>query len=86
MSIWNASSGQELLTLNSHEVGIESMDWSPDGSRLAVAGLDDTVQIYAVEIHELLKLARARITRAPRDLTPEECLRYFQSKTCPPLP
>ena len=53
----------------------------------ALQSLDWTAPFrYAVEIHDLLKLARARITRDPRDLTPEECLRYFQSTTCPPLP
>jgi hypothetical protein len=39
-----------------------------------------------MDIRELLKLARSRITRDPPDLTSDECLRYFQSKTCPPLP
>jgi len=41
------------------------------------------VQIYAMDIHDLLKLARSRVTR---NLTPDECQRYFQSEKCPPLP
>ena len=60
-----------------------SVAWSPDGKRLATASDDETVQIYAMDIHDLLKLARSRVTR---DLTPDECLRYFQSEKCPPLP
>jgi hypothetical protein len=57
--------------------------WSPDGKRLASADADGIVQVYAIDIDDLLKLAHSRITR---DLTPEECQRYFQSKKCPPLP
>lgn len=62
---------------------VTSVAWSPDGRRLATASGDGTVQIYAMDIHDLLKLARSRVTR---DLTPDECLRYFQSTSCPPLP
>jgi hypothetical protein len=36
-----------------------------------------------MDIRDLLKFARSRVTR---DLTPDECQRYFQAKTCPPLP
>jgi hypothetical protein len=40
------------------------------------------VQIYTMDPHELLDLARRRVTR---NLTPEES-RYFQSEKCPRLP
>jgi hypothetical protein len=50
---------------------------------MATAGEDGTVQVYVMDIHDLLKLARSRVTR---DLTPDECKRYFQSEKCPPLP
>ena len=80
---WDATSGQELLTLRGHDSKVLSVAWSPDGKRLASSGEDGIVQIYAMDIHDLLNLARSRVTR---DLTPDECLRYFQSKSCPPLP
>jgi len=57
--------------------------YSPDGKRLATASEDKTVQVYAIDIRELLNLARSRVTR---DFTPDECQRYFQSEKCPPLP
>ena len=124
--VWDAASGQEVLTLKATAAYVNSVAWSPDGKRLATAsdgrdgegvgrgqrpgsadpeaatqrcvqrGLepgrqaaghrlcgDGTVQIYAIDIQQLLNLARSRVTR---DLTPDECKRYFQTETCPPLP
>jgi hypothetical protein len=57
--------------------------FSPDGKRLATASGDSAVQVYAFDLSELLNLARGRVTRS---FTVEECQRYFQSQTCPPLP
>ena len=59
------------------------MAFSPDGKRLATANADGTVQVYALDLRELLNLARSRVTRT---FTADECQRYFQSGTCPPLP
>ena len=77
------ASGKELLTLRGHSGSVNGVAYSPDGKRLATASQDGTVQVYAIDIHELLNLARSRVTR---DFTPEECKRYFQSEKCPPLP
>jgi WD40 repeat protein len=57
--------------------------FSPDGKRLATASEDWSVQVYALDLRELLKLARSRVTRT---FTTEECQSYFQSVTCPSLP
>ena len=46
------------------------------GKRLATASADETVPTYALDIRELLDLARSRVTRTPRSFTPEECTRY----------
>jgi WD40 repeat protein len=83
IKVWGMSSAQELLTLHGFSRRVLRVAFSPNGKRLAAAGSDGVVQVYAMDIHDLLKLARSRVTR---DLTPDECLRYFQSKTCPPLP
>ena len=81
--VWDAESGKELLTLRGHSGPVNGVAFSPDGKRLATASGDGTVQVYAFSLRELLNLARSRITRT---LTAEECQRYFQSGTCPPLP
>jgi WD40 repeat protein len=81
--VWDAESGRQLLTLHGQSGAVMSVAFSPDGKRLAGASNDATVQIYALDLRELLNLARSRVTRA---LTSEECQRYFQSETCPALP
>jgi WD40 repeat protein len=81
--VWDSASGKELLTLPGHTKSVESVAWSPDGKRLASAGADGIVQVYAMDIHDLMKLARGRVTR---ELTPEECERYLQNRKCSALP
>jgi hypothetical protein len=81
--VWDAISGQELLTLRGHTSSVYGLAFSPDGKRLATASDDDTVQVYALDIDDLLGLARKRVTRP---FTPEECRRYFPGETCPTMP
>ena len=81
--VWDAESGKELLTLRGHSGSVNKVAFSPDGKRLATANANGTVQVHALDLRELLNLARSRITRT---FTAEECLRYFQSETCPLLP
>jgi WD40 domain-containing protein len=77
------SSQASMLTLRGHSDYVNSVAYSPDGKRLATAGADRTVQVYALDPRDLLDLARSRVTR---DFTVDECRRYFQAEVCPPLP
>ncbi len=44
--VWDAGSGAELLTLKGHSGFVESVAWSPDGSRIATASDDTMVRIW----------------------------------------
>jgi len=78
-----AETGQALRNLSGQTVAVRSVAWSPDGKRLATAGDDLIVQIYAMDIHDLMALARQRVTSHPSD---EGCKRYLYVDKCPPVP
>jgi len=46
IKIWQAETGQELMTLNGHLGMITALAWTPDGRKLATGGTDWTVKIW----------------------------------------
>jgi WD40 repeat protein len=80
--VWDAESGKELLTLGGHLALFTVLPLAPMVDASPSASEDRTVQVYALDISELLTVARSRVIRT---LTAGECQRYFQSETCPPL-
>jgi hypothetical protein len=57
--------------------------WSPDGKRPATASDDAALQVYAIEIRDLMALARQRVTAHP---SKEGCKKYLHVDECPPVP
>ena len=81
--VWDTATGQELIILTGHVLPLNSVAWSPDGKRLATASMDGTIQIYAMDIHYVMELARQRVTAHPSD---EGCRKYLGVDKCPPVP
>ena len=74
------STGLERLTLTGHERGVPSLAFSPDGARLASADVDGNLRIWALELDDLITIARSELTRA---LSDAECRQYLHLDACP---
>jgi WD40 repeat protein len=85
VKVWDISAGpsagQELLNLSGYAKYIWSLDFSPDGRYLASSGFSDQItRVYALQIEDLIAIARSRLTRS---FTLDECQKYLHQATCP---
>jgi WD40 repeat protein len=88
--VFDSASGNELFTLpgdpGEHVI---SFGFSAQAKRLAVDVMEsggqhfDVVRVFCLDVDDLIQLARSRVTRP---LTPDECKKYLDVETCPPLP
>ncbi|HSK97555.1 MAG TPA: hypothetical protein VK891_13125 [Euzebyales bacterium] len=77
--LWDAGSGEQQLVLAGHTAMVVSAVFSDDGERLATADVDGTVRVWAIDLDDLIAIARGRLTRA---LTDEECRQYLHVSRC----
>jgi len=80
VKMWDAATGQEILTLLGRTGGVHGVAFSPDGTRLATAGGDGLVRVYLLRIEDLVALAKSRLTRT---WTTAECQKYLHVEACP---
>ena len=59
------ASGKLLLKLESADARLMSLQFSPDGSRIAAGHLDGTVSIWSTQSGRLLSRLRAHLNRVP---------------------
>ncbi len=78
--LYDATSFELQLVLRGHAGGSSWVDFSPDGTMLVSSGRNDIVRVWALEIDDLLEVARRNVTRP---LTDEECRQYLHVGSCP---
>ena len=63
MKVWDEIKMRGLQTLSGHSGAVNSVAYSPDGKRPGSASTNGTVQVFTLDVCELLNLARSRVTR-----------------------
>jgi DNA-binding SARP family transcriptional activator/WD40 repeat protein/class 3 adenylate cyclase/tRNA A-37 threonylcarbamoyl transferase component Bud32 len=79
LRLFDVASGQETLALVGHDDYFGGLSFSPDGSMLVSADGDGT-RIWALDLDDLLAIARREVTRS---LTNAECWQYLHLVRCP---
>ena len=77
--LWDADEGVELLTLSGHDDAVWDVVFSPDGSKLASASAEGVVRVWALDVDDLVEIARHKVTR---ELTHAECRQYLGAAEC----
>ena len=77
--VCDVKSGGHLLRLDPRGGPLASTAFAPDGREIATAGEDGTLRVFTLDVQELEKLARSRVTRS---LSEEECNTYLHRSGC----
>jgi WD40 repeat protein len=77
--LWDPESGEPLLVLRGHEGLVTSVAFTPDGSKLASVSVDGSLRVWALDIDDLIDIARGQLTRT---LTDSECRQYLHVDRC----
>ncbi len=57
VKVWDAATGQEVLSLKGHTQQVTSVSWSPDGKRILTGSFDKTAKGWDAEkVHEIHSL------------------------------
>jgi WD40 repeat protein len=78
--LWDAREGTQDLVLRVSDQVVERVRFSQDGSRLVTMDRDGVSRVWALDLDDLIALARERLTR---DLTAAECREYLRLASCP---
>ena len=82
--VWDAEEGHRLFGLYGRTDSAGGVAWSPDGKRLAAVSTDGIVQVYTMDIRDLMELARRHVRALQSG--EDECKAYFHNERCPPVP
>jgi WD40 repeat protein len=79
--LFGADTGRQRLTLPGNACAVDDLSFSPDGTKLASTSACDGARVWALDLDDLLRIARQNVTRS---LSDEECLQYLHEEQCPP--
>ena len=72
--LFDAETGEQQLVLRGHTFLVAGIAFSPDGKRLASASPDGVVRVWALDLDDLIEIARTQVTR---ELSDDECRQYL---------
>jgi WD40 repeat protein/DNA-binding SARP family transcriptional activator len=77
--LWDPQTGVQDLVLHGDDHEARSVAFSPDGSMLV--SLDDSgvARVWALDLHDLVDIAHARLTR---EFSEDECRQYLHLERC----
>jgi WD40 repeat protein/DNA-binding SARP family transcriptional activator/class 3 adenylate cyclase len=78
--LFDGETGAPELSLRGSGCAVEGVAFSPDGTKLASTSWCDGVRVWALDIDDLLEIARRE---AGRSLTDAECREYLHVDRCP---
>jgi WD40 repeat protein/transcriptional regulator with XRE-family HTH domain len=83
--LWDVATGEEVFTLPGSEGGVYGVAFRPSdaSSQIAIASGDGIIQVFLLNVEDLLALAETRVTRS---LTAAECKKYLHVEQCPAAP
>jgi WD40 repeat protein/serine/threonine protein kinase/DNA-binding winged helix-turn-helix (wHTH) protein len=76
--LWDPRTGRQDVVLR-HDGVVWDVDFSPDGSKLASASPLGIVRIWALDLDDLIAIAKRKVTRG---LTADECRQYLHGRGC----
>jgi WD40 repeat protein len=77
--LFDADTGATQVSLRGSGCPVEGVSFSPDGTKLASTSWCGGVRVWALDIDDLLEIARRE---AGRSLTDEECRQYLHVDEC----
>jgi WD40 repeat protein len=78
--VWSTATGELLFTTPIEQSAVRAATFSSDGSRIAVIYADGRILVLAIALHDVIEIARARVTRT---FTDAECRTYLHVEACP---
>ena len=78
--LFDADRGTQLLNLPAHPYLVTGLGFNRDGTRLVSASPDGVVRVWALDLYDLIRIARTQVTR---ELSDDECRQYLhQTNGC----